>query len=103
MYNSNKTTAYHVGKLQRKCHVCKKTYSSLSALSAHMMTHTERKRISCPDCGKQVYQKLLKGHRMIHTEGRKQMCSICQKTFSKIGSLREHMKLHNKSVPSKTE
>ncbi len=63
-----------------------------------MMTHTERQRKPCPDCGKEVYEQLMKGHRMLHTGGRKQTCSVCHKTVSNIGSLRVHMKLHHRTT-----
>ncbi|KAM4714027.1 uncharacterized protein FYW61_019132 [Anableps anableps] len=95
---------------QIKCHVCSKTFSTMSALHGHSRVHLEKRPARCSLCPKWFTLKSdLIAHRNQHIrEGQSHggiyskasagclgfSCKLCGKTFALEASLKTHEKTH---------
>ena len=64
-YDSNNTLRKKEDKILLKCYLCEKTFSEMSDLKTHLVTHSDRKSYmySCDDCGRSfTRQSSLKNH-----------------------------------------
>ena len=74
------------------CQVCDSVFHRKDHLKAHDMTHIERTKFTCDQCGKQfTVMSSLTRHQQIHKrKDDKYKCDICHKTFLSNGSLGRH-------------
>ncbi|XP_075441615.1 zinc finger protein 236 isoform X2 [Ascaphus truei] len=83
------------------CPVCKKKFSRVASLKAHIMLHEKEEILICPECGDEF---TLQSHLSLHMEDHRQelagnktySCKSCKKTFDTSPQLKDHMKTHFK-------
>lgn len=83
-----------------KCEKCLKTFNVLENLTLHMSTHNSQLR--CPQCGK-IFSRIasLKGHIRIHFKNEYFQCNLCSEIFHYEIKLHHHMHInHRLSVRS---
>lgn len=92
------------------CDLCRQSFSLLSDIRRHVLTHTERtlpyaqklrKSFKCQHCQKKFSKdNLLKRHEIIHHQDhfpstdKSYQCSDCDKSFRHVGNLLDHVKAH---------
>ncbi|KAI4471594.1 krab and zinc finger domain-containing [Holotrichia oblita] len=91
-------------KLQNQCYICKKNYSSPSALQRHMKIHEGTASRTSPNlcewCGKNFrYKCTLTAHIRIHTGYKPHKCSYCEKVFTANKYLVLHERTHSGEKP----
>ncbi|KRY54879.1 Zinc finger protein Xfin [Trichinella britovi] len=80
-------------KRKYQCDICKKFYSSKSALDRHTFIHTGEKRFSCGQCGKKfIQQPSLTSHENGHLQKKPHECKICGSRFTQKGNLCTHIR-----------
>lgn len=80
-----------------QCSICFRTYSIISNLNKHMMTHSP-KTFKCETCGKAfVFKDKLQKHQSIHME-RNLRCSYCFRTFAHLDYVKSHHKHRHKGL-----
>ncbi|XP_069678087.1 uncharacterized protein [Periplaneta americana] len=88
----------HTGLEKRRypCDICGKTFSQVTYLSHHRMSHGEEGLpFTCFHCGKAFAMKYhLKSHMRVHMGDRPYQCDICNNTFSMEEKLAEHKRKH---------
>ncbi|CAI2378339.1 unnamed protein product [Moneuplotes crassus] len=78
---------------------CNKTFTELSALKKHQLTHGE-KNFQCHQCGKKFLDNSkLKRHLLVHTGEKPFACKICGKRFSLDFNMRTHLRTHTGEKP----
>jgi len=75
---------------------CKKSFSSVGILNAHLKTHSDIKMYKCDVCGsrykdKGYYVKHLNSH---HNSKKPFECEICGKSYLQRSHLKDHLSLH---------
>ncbi len=76
----------------RVCSVCKHKFPYPNALWKHQLIHSHRRRETCPQCGKCVYD--LKQHSLIHKPRTMHECLYCKKQCKTAGGLKYHLLSH---------
>jgi len=77
------------------CATCGKTCQSRWLWKSHMRIHTAVKKHACDYCDKLFRSKeKLRDHQSVHTNI-KYPCTICGSQFSRIPTLKAHMRIHN--------
>ncbi|CAK1587532.1 unnamed protein product [Parnassius mnemosyne] len=87
------TNKFHTKKTQ--CNICNKSFSCITTLKKHMVSHTGERNFVCRICQKSYrHQKSLKHHLQIHVNGdsNKFFCSECGSGFSNRDDFNEHVK-----------
>lgn len=87
------TNKFHTQKTQ--CGVCKKSFSCVTTLKKHMVSHTGERNYVCALCQKAYrHQKSLKQHMRTHVLGEelKFTCSECGNGFSSRSDFNKHVK-----------
>ncbi|KRZ30943.1 Zinc finger protein [Trichinella pseudospiralis] len=80
-------------KRKYQCDICKKFYSSKSALDRHTFIHTGERRFSCGQCGKKfIQQPSLTSHENGHLQKRPYVCKFCGSRFTQKGNLHTHIR-----------
>ena len=81
------------------CATCGKSYSSISNMNKHMLTHDEPKE-KCHECGKMFHLKInLKQHlRYTHATTLQCVCKKCGKMLKNRNSVYSHMKQFHSGV-----
>jgi len=75
---------------------CKKSFSAIGILNAHLRTHSDEKIYDCEICGisykdRGYYIKHLNFH---HNGKKPYTCEVCDKSYLQRSHLRDHMSLH---------
>lgn len=105
---SSVTQQFHIdsehGGIKYDCDICKKSFTALSYIRAHMETHhTNRQRYSCSVCGvSNITKHTLKRH---HSK-QNVVCPLCEKRFcQKIELKKHHFDVHCDGIkpPRKSE
>ena len=93
--NTLSNVNYNVNKSLHECTLCKKSFSTSSALSDHILTHTVRKKYQCDQC-KESFSDHSKfnDHLLAHTGGNHYQCHIGKMNFATSSSVSQHMKIH---------
>ncbi|XP_064193685.1 zinc finger protein 260-like isoform X1 [Anguilla rostrata] len=83
-----------------RCTVCSKSFAHLYDLKHHQSVHTGKKPHSCDECGKS-FAKLsrLKTHQRVHTGEKPYSCNECGKSFAQLSTLKTHQRLHTGEKP----
>ncbi|XP_014244658.1 PR domain zinc finger protein 10-like isoform X1 [Cimex lectularius] len=78
------------------CKVCMKSFSSNTALSCHMKTHSSKKMFDCPIC-KSIFMSLLllKDHIHKHAVNGVYSCPHCPKKFRLYKHIRNHIRTYH--------
>lgn len=86
----------NMGKISKRCGICRKVLKNKSAMQNHLKSHTQEKLFSCEICGTKVCSSsALEKHHTIHTEGKRPYtCTTCGKSFLCLASLQRHEKTH---------
>ncbi|XP_022818919.1 zinc finger and SCAN domain-containing protein 12-like isoform X9 [Spodoptera litura] len=88
------TNKFHTEKTQ--CDVCKKSFSCVTTLKKHMISHTGERNYVCNLCQKAYrHQKSLKQHMRSHVQGEqfvKFNCSDCGNGFPNRNDFNRHVK-----------
>uniref|UniRef100_A0A3B3TEQ5 C2H2-type domain-containing protein n=1 Tax=Paramormyrops kingsleyae TaxID=1676925 RepID=A0A3B3TEQ5_9TELE len=82
------------------CTLCKKTFSKIGSLNAHLRSHVDEKVHCCNYCGKRFGRAdLLRSHKRTHTGERPFSCNLCTKSYGHPGQLRIHKRVHTEERP----
>lgn len=85
-----------------KCGHCAKTFSDLSDLNQHKVTHSTDKPFSCDKCGGKFRSKeYLRRHKLIHSDVRAIQCGQCGQKFRQKSELVIHSQSHTLNKPFK--
>ncbi|KAH9635187.1 hypothetical protein HF086_009527 [Spodoptera exigua] len=88
------TNKFHTEKTQ--CEICKKSFSCVTTLKKHMISHTGERNYVCSLCQKAYrHQKSLKQHMRCHIQGEplvKFNCSDCGNGFPNRNDFNRHVK-----------
>ena len=89
----------HTGVYPYQCKYCDRKFNQKGNLRTHSCkakkNDTEKKKILCQTCGKQLStKKSYKAHKLLHTEEKKFMCKICERKFFKKENLEKHERTH---------
>lgn len=80
---------------QYLCHVCSKTFASMSGLQLHLKSHYGIKPYTCQYCNKSfAIPSYKKRHERIHTDDKRFICHICSTAFASSNGLKYHLKTH---------
>lgn len=80
---------------QYLCHICSKTFASMSGLQLHLKSHYGIKPYTCQYCGKSfAIPSYKKRHERIHTGDKRFICHICSTAFASSNGLKYHLKTH---------
>lgn len=78
---------------QYDCMYCERTYTCISHLELHLLSHTKKKNHYCDVCGKGFGRIThLEVHALIHTDQKDFVCTLCTgKSFKTLLSLKRHI------------
>ncbi|XP_034233366.1 oocyte zinc finger protein XlCOF6-like isoform X3 [Thrips palmi] len=86
------------------CCVCKKSWSNLEKIVAHVRTHTKEQLYACETCGQRFNTKgVMHRHMQIHKNVKPYACDYCDKAFSSKQNRDDHHRLHTKEVKTVCE
>ncbi|KAJ8916018.1 hypothetical protein NQ315_010886 [Exocentrus adspersus] len=87
----------HLVKRQHKCNICSQTFSFVTELNSHILTHTEEKNsYHCEVCGRDCFtEEDLHKHYRVHTKEKPFKCKLCFRAFSDDSYLRIHERSHH--------
>ncbi|XP_050697245.1 zinc finger protein 184-like [Eriocheir sinensis] len=86
------------------CELCNKEFFSKSDYKYHMRLHKREHPYMCFTCGQKFsHVSHLHRHERVHTGERPHKCPICPKTFIQHGTLRIHLKKHEKQDNTTTQ
>lgn len=85
----------HTGVLPATCEVCGKGFAHAAFLQKHMRSHCVHREFICSICDKGFkYKHGLVQHQLLHTNERPFACDECSKTYRDLSDLRRHKYLH---------
>ncbi|XP_066924098.1 zinc finger protein 107-like, partial [Clytia hemisphaerica] len=94
----------HNGGLPFNCKECCKSFPCQSALTLHLMVHSDIRPCKCEECGKCFRSKQnLKDHLRIHTGEKPFKCQECGKSFRQRNKLTRHLNVHSEIKPYKCQ
>lgn len=86
------------------CDICKKTLASFTTLRHHILHQhsSSKQRLSCNECD-QTFSNMgnLKKHKKLHLDYKAYVCSYCGKGFNQLEGLNEHLNHHLNVKPHK--
>lgn len=87
----------HLVKRVHQCNICKKTFSFVTELNSHILTHPEEKNsYQCEVCGRDCFtEEDLHKHYRVHTKEKPFKCKLCFRFFSDDSYLRIHERTHH--------
>ncbi|XP_018572870.1 zinc finger protein 708-like [Anoplophora glabripennis] len=87
----------HLVKRLHQCNICKKTFSFVTELNSHILTHTEEKNsYQCEVCRRDCFtEEDLHKHYRVHTKEKPFKCKLCFRSFSDDSYLRVHERTHH--------
>ncbi|XP_055639517.1 zinc finger protein ZFP2-like isoform X2 [Toxorhynchites rutilus septentrionalis] len=89
-------SVHHKGEKPFQCELCEKAYTTKSALTLHLRTHTDERPFPCPRCPKAFRQSTaLETHYRTHTDERPYRCPHCPKAFKQSSTLQGHIRTHS--------
>ncbi|XP_054719715.1 zinc finger protein 236-like [Uloborus diversus] len=87
-------------KTVHTCEQCHKTFTKLSYLKQHIMSHTGEKPFRCRKCGRMFGTlRVLNAHIKTHDGSKDFQCPECTLAFTTKRSLVRHMILHDRTFP----
>uniref|UniRef100_A0A3B3TFL9 C2H2-type domain-containing protein n=1 Tax=Paramormyrops kingsleyae TaxID=1676925 RepID=A0A3B3TFL9_9TELE len=80
------------------CTLCKKTFSKIGSLNAHLRSHVDEKVHCCNYCGNKIGS--LKVHLQSHVDEKRPFsCNLCIKSYGHPGQLQIHKRVHTEERP----
>lgn len=77
-------------KRPHQCQICSRRFRENSKLKAHLLTHTDERKVVCDICGKAFKTAAcVRSHKRIHSESRL-TCDQCPKTFTTKSEFQRH-------------
>lgn len=106
LYSNMHTIAFFLQQLAFRVYACqkpgcKKSYKKPSQLVAHMRWHEEEGRYICEVQGCEMrfgHPELFRRHMIAHTAYKPHECKVCKKMFSRLDTLKKHVKIHSGEV-----
>lgn len=86
---------------QFKCRVCSNIFEAWIKFTEHLTSHESMRVFQCPwkDCVRFFMSNYkLQRHARCHTGERPYKCTECEKAFTRSDKLKDHLKVHQKSV-----
>lgn len=95
----------HRPKSDLICDICKKVLRTIATLRNHMKnihTNSKNERVTCSECG-QTFSSLgnLNSHKRIHLKCKAFVCTYCGRGFNQLHNLKEHTNRHTGEKPYK--
>ena len=78
------------------CQICGKAFKTKKHLSAHILTHSDRKRYACEVCGAKLKNESCYRSHMMSVHHQTMACNICGKDYFKEEGLRRHKRHEHK-------
>lgn len=90
----------HTGSKQFECKTCFKRYSRQDTLTLHQRVHTGEKNFECDICHEKFrWRHGVKSHKLIyHSSAKPYQCEVCKKQFSHPNSFKKHAEVHSEKV-----
>ena len=100
--NLKRHKTIHTGEIPFECRTCKKRFRLQTILIAHEKIHLNERPFKCRSCN---YKSRTKGnltsHERIHTGEKPFKCNTCPKTFTQLQALAPHIRTHTGEKPYK--
>lgn len=104
IFDSRRALTAHTNKFhtdKTKCRLCSKSFTSVTSLKMHVVSHSGERNHACSICDKKYrYKKSVRDHMRSHCgdNGGKFSCPTCASGFSCRNELKDHFKeFHSKS------
>ena len=81
------------------CKLCLKSFSRVSTLNTHFLTHIANRSTKCSHCKKFFID--LKLHMVRHTDEKPHKCKHCEKSYARLSNLRRHNINHKQNRENK--